>query len=233
MKAVIIHGQSHKGSTYNVARMFADSLGAEVKEFFLPRDFGNDCVGCNRCLLTSEEACPHRERILPIIKAMDEADVIVLASPVYVYHVTGAMKSFLDHLAYRWMLHRPNPDMFFKIGVCISTAAGGGTKSANKDMSDSMLFWGVGKIYGYGALVRAVSWNKVGEDRKARIKKEIERLAKKAKRKVGKVRPSLKTKMYFNVMRLLQNKIATPADEEHWNKYGWRGKNRPWKRGGK
>lgn len=214
--------------------MFADSLGAEVKEFFLPRDFGNDCVGCNRCLLTSEEACPHRERILPIIKAMDEADVIVLASPVYVYHVTGAMKSFLDHLAYRWMLHRPNPDMFFKIGVCISTAAGGGTKSANKDMSDSMLFWGVGKIYGYGALVRAVSWNKVGEDRKARIKKEIERLAKKVKRKVGKVRPSLKTKIYFGVMRMLHKRLdIAPPDKEHWNKYGWRGKNRPWKRGGK
>lgn len=229
MKAVIIHGQSHKGSTYNVARMFADSLGAEVKEFFLPRDFGNDCVGCNRCLLTSEEECPHRERILPIIKAMDEADVIVLASPVYVYHVTGAMKSFLDHLAYRWMLHRPNPDMFFKIGVCISTAAGGGLRSANKDMSDSLFFWGTGKIYRYGVHVRSVAWDAVSAEIKARIEKQTRRLAAKVKSRAGKVRPSLKTKMYFNVMRLLQNKIATLADEEHWNKYGWRGKNRPWK----
>lgn len=230
MKAVIIHGQSHKGSTYNVARMFADSLGAEVKEFFLPRDFGNDCVGCNRCLLTSEEECPHRERILPIIKAMDEADVIVLASPVYVYHVTGAMKSFLDHLAYRWMLHRPNPDMFFKIGVCISTAAGGGLRSANKDMSDSLFFWGTGKIYRYGVHVRSVAWDAVSAEIKARIEKQTRRLAAKVKSRAGKVRPSLKTKIYFGVMRMLHKRLdIAPPDKEYWDGYGWTGENRPWK----
>ena len=230
MKAVIIHGQSHKGSTYNVARMFADSLGAEVKEFFLPRDFGNDCVGCNRCLLTSEEACPHRERILPIIKAMDEADVIVLASPVYVYHVTGAMKSFLDHLAYRWMLHRPNPDMFFKIGVCISTAAGGGLRSANKDMSDSLFFWGTGKIYRYGVHVRSVAWDAVSAEIKARIEKQTRRLATKVKSRAVKVRPSLKTKIYFGVMRMLHKRLdIAPPDKEYWDGYGWTGENRPWK----
>ena len=210
--------------------MFADSLGAEVKEFFLPRDFGNDCVGCNRCLLTSEEACPHRERILPIIKAMDEADVIVLASPVYVYHVTGAMKSFLDHLAYRWMLHRPNPDMFFKIGVCISTAAGGGLRSANKDMSDSLFFWGTGKIYRYGVHVRSVAWDAVSAEIKARIEKQTRRLATKVKSRAVKVRPSLKTKIYFGVMRMLHKRLdIAPPDKEYWDGYGWTGENRPWK----
>ena len=39
MKIVLIHGQSHKGSTYNIARMLADKLGGEIEEFFLPRDF--------------------------------------------------------------------------------------------------------------------------------------------------------------------------------------------------
>ena len=36
MKIVIIHGQSHKGSTYHLARMLAGKIGGEVKEFFLP-----------------------------------------------------------------------------------------------------------------------------------------------------------------------------------------------------
>ena len=49
----------------------------------------------------------------------------------------------VDHYGYRWMLHRPNPDMFSKQGVCISTAAGAGTKWTNKDMADSMFFWGM------------------------------------------------------------------------------------------
>ena len=44
--------------------------------------------------MESEKKCPHYEKIKPLTAAMDEADVIILASPVYVYHVTGAMKAF-------------------------------------------------------------------------------------------------------------------------------------------
>ncbi len=75
---------------------------------------------------------PHYEKLRPI--TMDDADVIILASPVYVYHATGAMKSFLDHYGYRWVPHCPEEKMFHKQAVCISTAAGGGIKNTNKDM---------------------------------------------------------------------------------------------------
>ena len=46
MKIAVIHGQSHKGSTYNVAKELCDKLGGEVTEFFLPRDFDGVCRGC-------------------------------------------------------------------------------------------------------------------------------------------------------------------------------------------
>ena len=45
MKIVIIHGQSHKGSTYHVAHELAEKTGGEITEFFLPRDFGEFCAG--------------------------------------------------------------------------------------------------------------------------------------------------------------------------------------------
>ena len=45
MKVVIIHGQSHKGSTYHIAHMLAVKISEDIKEFFLPRDFGEFCVG--------------------------------------------------------------------------------------------------------------------------------------------------------------------------------------------
>ena len=38
MKIVIIHGQSHEGSTCMVARELAGKVGGEIREFFLPRD---------------------------------------------------------------------------------------------------------------------------------------------------------------------------------------------------
>ena len=58
MKTVIIHGQSHKGSTYNIAHMLGEKIGGELTEFFLPRDFGEFCTGCTRCFLEHESKCP-------------------------------------------------------------------------------------------------------------------------------------------------------------------------------
>ena len=52
MKVVIIHGQSHKGSTYHIAHMLAVKISEDIKEFFLPRDFGEFCVGVQSVLLS-------------------------------------------------------------------------------------------------------------------------------------------------------------------------------------
>lgn len=229
MKTVIIHGQSHKGSTYHLARMLTDKLEGEVKEFFLPRDFGEFCVGCTSCFMKSETMCPHYEKLRPLTEAMYEADVIVLASPVYVYHATGAMKAFLDHYGYRWMVHRPEGTMFKKQGVCISTAAGGGMKSTNKDMADSMFYWGVGKIYKYGLAVRATSWETIDEKTKDKIERKTTALATQLKANYGRVKPSLKTRGFFFIMSLMQKSGWNEADSLYWKEKGWTGKKRPWK----
>ena len=229
MKTVIIHGQSHKGSTYHIAHELAEKIGGELTEFFLPKDFGDMCCGCTECFMESEEKCPHYKKLVPITKALDEADVIILASPVYVYHATGAMKSFLDHYGYRWMVHRPEQSMFGKQGVCISTAAGAGMKSTNKDMADSLFFWGVAKIYRYGIPAAAVNWEGVSEKKKKKIDKATSSIASKIIRRKGKVKPGFKTKFMFSVMRMMQKNGFNPKDVEYWNEKGWTGKNRPWK----
>lgn len=229
MKIVIIHGQSHKGSTYHIAHMLAEKLEGEIKEFFLPRDFGEFCVGCTRCILESEKKCPHYEKLKPLTAAIDEADVIILASPVYVYHATGSMKAFLDHYGYRWMVHCPEESMFKKQGVCISTAAGAGMKSTNKDMLDSLLFWGVARIYQYGVSVAAVNWNGVSEKKKRKIDIATSEIAKKIRNRSGNVKPGIKTRGMFMVMRFMQKIIANPKDVAYWEEKGWLGKERPWK----
>lgn len=228
MKIVIIHGQSHKGSTYHIAKELSKRLEGETKEFFLPRDFGSFCTGCTNCFLKSETLCPHYETLKPVTEAMDDADVIILASPVYVYHVTGAMKAFLDHYGYRWMVHRPEEKMFHKQAVCISTAAGAGMKSTNKDMADSMFFWGVAKTYQYGVRVMAVSWDEVSSKLKNRIDKKTAALAGKIQKNHGTVKPSLKTRIFFQIMRLVNRHGWNEADAEYWKAKGWTEKKRPW-----
>lgn len=229
MKITIIHGQSHKGSTYHIAEMLAEKLKGEVTEFFLPRDFNAFCTGCTNCFMKSEAMCPHYEKLKPITRAIDDADVIILASPVYVYHATGAMKSLLDHYGYRWMVHRPEEKMFRKQAVCISTAAGGGMKSTNKDMAHSTFFWGIAKTYQYGVGVRAVAWNKVSGKTRSRMDKRTTTLAKKIKKNYGRVTPSIKTKAFFFVMSWLNKNGWNEADKNYWKEKGWTNKVRPWK----
>lgn len=229
MKTVIIHGQNHKGSTYHIARMLADKIGGEITEFFLPKDFGEFCAGCNNCFNESETKCPHYKKLNPLTKVMDDSDLIILASPVYAYHASGAMKAFLDHYAYRWLVHSPEGSMFTKQGVCISTAAGAGMKSTNKDMMDSMFYWGVAKRYSYGVAVAAVNWEGISASKKRRIEKTTSKLAQKIKNREGKVKPGFKTKALFFIMHLLQKNGFNPRDVEHWKSKGWTEKVRPWK----
>ena len=114
-----------------IAHELAEKIGGEVTEFFLPRDFDEPCLGCWTCFNKDLTHCPHYKKLKPLMDAMDEADVVILASPVYVYHATGQMMAFLDHFGTRWMVHRPDARAFQKrrifTTVCFSGAIRGST----------------------------------------------------------------------------------------------------------
>lgn len=230
MKIVVINGQNHKGSTYNMGKLLCDKLSAEVTEFFLPRDFDEFCCGCTNCFGKSETMCPHYEKLRPITEAIDSADLLIFTSPVYVYHCTGAMKAFLDHYGYRFMVHRPEESMFTKQAVILSTAAGAGMKSTIKDINDSLFFWGVSRIYSYGISVAATSWESVADKKKHKINKKLESIARQIKFCHGRVTPSLKTKAFFKIMSMAQKKGWNKVDADYWKEKGWTGKIRPWKK---
>ena len=231
MKVTIINGQNHKGASYTIGRKVALKLTSEdeIIEFFMPKDMPHFCSGCNQCFMKDEKLCPHYECMQPIVKAIDNADVMIFTTPVYVYHCTGSMKAFLDHFAYRWMLHRPNGDMFKKQAICISTAAGAGMKTACKDIKDSMFFWGVGKTYTYGVALRASKFSEIKPKLKSRIDDDVNKIAKKVKSKQKHVKSSIKAKGFFKIARMLNKKDGwNPVDVEYWKAAGWNAKTRPW-----
>lgn len=229
MKIVLINGQNHKGSTYRIGRMLALKIASEndIAEVFLPKDMSEFCCGCVNCFSKSETLCPHYHLMKPITDLIDASDLLIFITPVYVLSCTAAMKTLLDHYAYRFMIHRPEEKMFSKQAVCIATAAGGGMKSACKVIKDSMFHWGVSKIYTYGMAVWAVSWDAVTDKRKAKIESKIGILASKILKR--NVYVGLKTKFLFNIIRLVQKKGWNPADIEYWKEKGWLGNKRPWK----
>ena len=231
MKVLIISGTNHKGSTYNIGRIMAEKLTKpeDISEVFLPRDFDEFCYGCTNCFGKNEELCPHAEKLKPITELIDASDVLILTSPVYVYHCTGQMKALLDHYGWRWMAHRPEEKMFSKQAVVVATAAGAGVKSTMKDMADSCFFWGIPQTYKLGRAVAAVDWQSVKPKIKDEINKKADSIAKKILKRQGKVPVSLKTKGFFKIMSLLQKNGWNKADVDYWKEKGWTEGKRPWK----
>ncbi|MFD3158008.1 flavodoxin family protein [Haloimpatiens sp. FM7330] len=232
MKIAAVYGTEHKGSTYHISQLFLEKLKpetSEVTEFFLPKDMPNFCCGCGSCFINGEKTCPHYSKINPIKEAIEKADLIIFSSPVYVFHVTGQMKAFLDHFGFQWMVHRPNKAMFSKMALVISTAAGAGMKSTNKDIVDSLNFWGVGKTFTYGKAVASLDWKGVSEKKKEKIENDVAKLSSKILHKRNNVKPSLKVKSLFYFARFLHKKITMlPNDREYWEKQGWLKHKRPW-----
>lgn len=204
MKIVVINGVNHKGSTYTLTHKLVDKLNGDVKEFFLPKDFDDFCLGCTNCLFKGEDKCASYEKLKPIVDAIDECDLIVLSSPVFCMHASGAMKAFLDHLAYRWMAHRPNDAMFKKQAVAITTCAGAGKKSTLKDMTDSLFYLGAARIYKLGVTLMAPTYDDMKEPKKKKLDKKTSKLAKKIIKRNGKVKPKFKTKAFFFLMHLMK-----------------------------
>ncbi len=232
MKITVIHGTEHKGSTYHIAQAFLKEFETEstsVTEFFLPKDMPAFCCGCFSCILKGAEYCPHRQNTSPIADAIQSADLLIFTSPVYAYHVTGQMKVLLDHYCYQWMVHRPDPCMFSKVALIISTAAGAGIKSTHKDIKDSLIFWGVGNIFTYGKAVAAASWQGVNAKKKEQIAKETKTLSVRILHRLKNTKPSLKVKMLFFAMRFMHKTSNISAiDKDYWQRMGWLNEKRPW-----
>ena len=231
MKVVLIHGQNHKGSSYHIGRMIADKMQGtnEITEFFLPRDLNHFCLGCYNCI-EDDAKCPFYDDKRKIMNAVEAADVLIFTTPTYCMHASAPMKSFMDLTFTYWMVHRPRKCMFSKRAVVVSTAAGTGMKSAMKDITNTLFYWGVPYVKSYGVAVQAMSWDGVNEKKKVKIEKDTAKLARKLS--VGK-KPSvgIKTRFMFKVMGVMQSAGmgSSPVEKEYWEQNGWLGKKRPWK----
>ena len=55
----------------------------------------NYCLGCNTCQKNGG-TCVYTDDVPLILEKMIKADIIVLASPIYFYSITGQMKTLID-----------------------------------------------------------------------------------------------------------------------------------------
>ncbi|MDD4493702.1 MAG: NAD(P)H-dependent oxidoreductase [Eubacteriales bacterium] len=223
MKITVLHGQKHHGSTWNSTRLLLDSIiseGDECNEFFL-NDMP-DCIGCFTCILKDEEKCPHRSVVKPIIQAIDKSDILIVETPNYCMGMPGQLKTFFDHMAYRWVSHSPLGEMENKVAIAVSTTAGAGAGVATKQIKRQLFWWGIPIVYRLNQAVAASKWDDVKPKIKHKLKQKAEKIAAKAKKRHGRVHRGLRQKFLFKMMGAMQKSgYGTPKDAAYWKANGW------------
>lgn len=239
MRITVINGTEKFGVTYRLKEIFLERFKrrAVINEYYLPQDCPAFCSGCANCFTFGEMACKDAEYIQKIERSMLESDLIVITSPTYVMHATGALKAFLDHLGYRWMPHRPAPQMFGKRAVIITQCLGSGAKSAAKDIKHSLSWWGISKIGVFAASTRSdILWDKLPDNKRKKLTVKMRKLADKFVRinYSYPARTTFTAKAKFYVCRYLQNKnrkkFGITSDVKYWQNHGWLADKRPWKK---
>ncbi len=99
MKIVSLLGSPRsKGNSATIANRFTETakkLGAETRVFELNRLTYRGCQGCYACK-NSLDRCAVKDDLTEVLAAVQEADVVLYASPVYYGDVTAQLKGFID-----------------------------------------------------------------------------------------------------------------------------------------
>jgi len=142
LKILTIHGSPHKGQTYKETMEFLKELGnrnqIDVKHVFLFQECLELCRGCGVCVTHGEDRCPNKAGIQGIYAKMQDADAVIITTPVYALHVSALVKNFIERSSY--IMHRPC--YFGKWFMSISTQFISGDKDVAKYLANVMHFWG-------------------------------------------------------------------------------------------
>ncbi len=104
MKIVAING-SHRGAAgytqFLIDKIFAGATenGAICESIPLARYKIERCLGCNHCQSPNGILkCIYNEKddVAAIFKKIEEADLVIYASPVYIFNISGLLKIFLE-----------------------------------------------------------------------------------------------------------------------------------------
>ncbi len=101
MKVLAYNGspRTKAGITDRITQWFmqgAREAGAEIETVYLAKKKINYCTGCFNCWFVTPGKCIQKDDMADMKSKFRDADIIVLASPVYVDGFTAQMKTLLD-----------------------------------------------------------------------------------------------------------------------------------------
>lgn len=119
---IIFVGSVRKnGNTARLAQSFAESAAKNNNvEIISVADYNvNPCIGCNSCFTREGNKCFQNDDMMQIYEKLRNADIVVIASPVYFYGISAQLKAIVDRL------HTPMRNTFHikELGLLLVGAA--------------------------------------------------------------------------------------------------------------
>ena len=132
MKALLINGSPHaNGCTATALGIVAKELeknGIEAEIAHVGNKNIRGCIACFKCQQTGH--CVFDDMVNELAPKFEQADALVIGSPVYYAGMAGTMNSFLDRLFFSTPFSKR-----MKVGAAISSARRAGTTATFDQMN--------------------------------------------------------------------------------------------------
>ena len=129
MKVLLINGSPHKKRcVYTALTEVANSLeeaGIETEVAWIGNDPIRGCQACNECSKDGASRCIYDDVVNDLLDKAEQADGLIVGSPVYYAGANGALRCVLDR-----MFYAGSSVMAFKPAAAIASARRAGTVNA-------------------------------------------------------------------------------------------------------
>jgi multimeric flavodoxin WrbA len=103
IKIAAIHGSPRKNQNSDtLLAAVLEGIGEEyqVSHIYTATENISPCTACNACL--KKTGCVIQDYMQEAYKILDEADIVITATPVYFHSVTAQLKAFIDRTQAVW-----------------------------------------------------------------------------------------------------------------------------------
>ena len=214
-------GSARKKATYTAVREFEENLKKlqEVNfEYVYLSEYNlQPCKGCLVCFNKGEANCPLEDDRDILLEKIEKSDGIIMATPVYSFHVSAFMKLFLDRIAF--VFHRPR--YFDKTWTAIVTQGISGGKEVSKYLDKVGGFFGFQIVKGCVLTTLDPMTKKQEVELKKKMKKAAGRYHEILRREKNPT-PSLLQLMLFRIVRSNMRALNDDFyDHTYYKQNGW------------
>ena len=228
MQALILIGSYRvRGNTARLAALVEEGLTLAAAQRDIPLtaetiNLGHlalaPCRGCRVCFDRGEEYCPHDDDFAQVKAKMQAADVLIIATPVYVDDVSGIVKTWIDRLAH--VCHRP--EFAGKCVYVLATTGSSPTGHARRTLTVALRTWGYHVVGEQGFATGA---RMADDDLTAKYRAAAHGIGRKlvdAVRTGAARNPTFAALLTFRIQQAGWRRAAPgTVDHRYWTDHGW------------